>query len=65
MVLRDFADSVRDADVAVVYFAGHGIEIDSTNYVVPVDAALERDLDAFDEAIPLACAFPSQLLSVG
>jgi len=52
-VLRDFADSARDADVAVVYFAGHGIEIDGTNYVVPVDAALERDIDAFDEAIPL------------
>lgn len=51
--LRDFADSARNADVAVVYFAGHGIEIDGTNYVVPVDAALERDLDAFDEAIPL------------
>ena len=51
--LRDFADSTRDADVAVVYFAGHGIEIDQINYIVPVDAVLERDLDAFDEAIPL------------
>src|SRR5690348_2813366 len=27
-VLRDFADTARDADVAVVYYAGHGIEID-------------------------------------
>ena len=51
--LRDFADNVRDADVAIVYFAGHGIEIDGTNYVIPVDAVLERDIDAFDEAIPL------------
>jgi len=51
--LRDFSDKVRDADVAVVYFAGHGMEIDGTNYVLPVDAALERDIDAFDEAIPL------------
>jgi uncharacterized caspase-like protein len=51
--LRDFSDKVRDADVAVVYFAGHGMEIDGTNYVIPVDAALERDIDAFDEAIPL------------
>jgi uncharacterized caspase-like protein len=25
-VLRDFADSTRDADIAVVYYAGHGIE---------------------------------------
>jgi uncharacterized caspase-like protein len=51
--LREFADKVRDADVAVVYYAGHGMEIDGTNYLIPVDAVLERDLDAFDEAIPL------------
>src|ERR1700731_4506008 len=29
--LRDFSDTVRDADIAIVYFAGHGIEIDGTN----------------------------------
>ncbi len=52
-VLRDFSDNVRDADIAVVYYAGHGMEIDGTNYVIPVDAVLERDIDAFDEAIPL------------
>jgi Caspase domain len=51
--LRDFSDSVLNADVAIIYFAGHGIEIDGTNYVIPVDAVLERDIDAFDEAIPL------------
>src|SRR5579863_10761203 len=28
--LRDFSDSVRDADVAIVYFAGHGIEINGS-----------------------------------
>jgi uncharacterized caspase-like protein len=51
--LRDFSDNVREADVAIVYFAGHGIEINGSNYLIPVDAVLERDLDAFDEAIPL------------
>jgi hypothetical protein len=51
--LRDFADKARDADVAVVYYAGHGIEIDGTNYLIPVDAALERDLDVYDEAFSL------------
>src|SRR5450631_2839776 len=50
---RDFSDKSRDADVAVVYYAGHGIEVDGTNYLIPVDAALERDLDVYDEAIPL------------
>ncbi|MFY9955175.1 SUMF1/EgtB/PvdO family nonheme iron enzyme [Bradyrhizobium sp.] len=51
--LRDFSDDVRDADVAIVYYAGHGMEIEGTNYLIPVDATLERDIDAFDEAIPL------------
>jgi hypothetical protein len=51
--LTNFSDSVRKADVAVIYFAGHGIEIDGTNYVIPVDAVLERDIDVFYEAIPL------------
>ena len=50
-VLRDFADATRDADIAVIYYAGHGLEVNGTNYLVPVDAVLERDTDAYDEAI--------------
>src|SRR6266550_6001371 len=51
--LRDFEDRARDADVAVVYYAGHGMEVDGTNYLIPVDAKLERDTDIYDEAFPL------------
>jgi len=51
--LRDFVDAVREADLAIIYYAGHGLEIDGSNYLVPVDAVLERDIDAYDEAIPL------------
>jgi uncharacterized caspase-like protein len=51
--LRDFADRARDADIAVVYYAGHGIEVDGTNYLIPVDARLERDTDVYDEAFSL------------
>lgn len=51
--LRDFTDKARDADIAVIYYAGHGIEVDGTNYLIPVDAVLERDTDAYDEAISL------------
>ena len=51
--LRDFADDSRSADFAIIYFAGHGMEIEGTNYLIPIDAVLERDIDAFDEAIPL------------
>jgi uncharacterized caspase-like protein len=51
--LREFADLARDADIAVVYYAGHGIEVDGANYLIPVDAKLERDTDVFDEAFSL------------
>jgi len=51
--LRDFNIATQDADIAVVYFAGHGLEIDGSNYLIPVDAVLERDTDVDDEAISL------------
>jgi Caspase domain len=51
--LRDFADRARDADIAVVYYAGHGMELDGANYLIPVDAKLERDTDVYDEAFSL------------
>jgi uncharacterized caspase-like protein len=51
--IREFTDKARDADVAIVFYAGHGIEVDGTNYLLPVDAVLQRDTDVEDEAIPL------------
>jgi hypothetical protein len=51
--LRDFAAKTRDADIAVVYYAGHGIELDGTNYLIPIDATLETDGDVLDETVPL------------
>src|SRR5438552_4361155 len=51
--LRDFADRAREADIAVVYYAGHGIEVDGANYLIPVDARLERDTDIYDEGLSL------------
>ncbi|WP_245316803.1 caspase family protein, partial [Bradyrhizobium manausense] len=51
--LREFASRTRDADVAVIYYAGHGIELDGTNYLIPTDAALETDGDVLDETVAL------------
>lgn len=51
--LREFGNKTRDADVAVIYYAGHGIELDGTNYLIPVDATLETDTDVLDETFPL------------
>jgi uncharacterized caspase-like protein len=51
--LREFGGKSRDADVAIIYYAGHGIELDGTNYLIPVDAILETDTDVLDETLPL------------
>ncbi|ULL01221.1 caspase family protein [Bradyrhizobium sp. I71] len=51
--LREFGSRVRDAEVAVIYYAGHGIELDGTNYLIPTDAALETDSDVLDETVAL------------
>jgi uncharacterized caspase-like protein len=51
--LRDFGNKSRDADMAIIYYAGHGIELDGTNYLIPVDATLETDADVLDEALAL------------
>src|SRR5258705_1465898 len=52
-VLRDFADRPRLADIAVVSYAGHGIEVDGGNYLIPVDGKLERNTDVSNEALPV------------
>ncbi len=51
--LRNFARQAEAADWAVVYYAGHGIEMGGINYLIPVDAKLEVDRDVEFEAIPL------------
>jgi uncharacterized caspase-like protein len=52
-VIREFSETSRDADISVVYYAGHGIEVDGTNYLVPADARLASDFDIEDETISL------------
>jgi TPR repeat protein/uncharacterized caspase-like protein len=51
--LQDFELKVATAEMAVVFYAGHGIEIDGVNYLIPIDAQLKRDTHVLDEAVPL------------
>jgi Caspase domain len=51
--IRKFEDASLDSAIAVVYYAGHGIEVNGINYLVPIDAKLASDRDAEDEAISL------------
>jgi hypothetical protein len=51
--IRRFETTADQADIAVVYYAGHGLEIGGTNYLIPTDARLASDRDADDESILL------------
>jgi len=50
--IRAFGHKLIDADLAVFFYSGHGLQVDGKNYLVPVDAKLERvndlSLDAID-----------------
>jgi uncharacterized caspase-like protein len=52
--LKEFGDLAAASDWAVIYYAGHGIEVGGINYLVPVDAELEQQSEVEDEAMPLS-----------
>jgi tetratricopeptide (TPR) repeat protein len=49
--LRSFRDRVDKADWALIYFAGHGLEIDGVNYLIPVDAKLDDERNVWAETV--------------
>ena len=51
--LKSFTRASAGADIALVYYAGHGIEKGGTNYLIPIDATLAADSDIDFEAVPL------------
>jgi tetratricopeptide (TPR) repeat protein len=59
--LRAFRNVADKADWAVIYFAGHGIEINRVNYLIPIDARLADDRDVKAEAL----SFEDLLSTVG
>jgi hypothetical protein len=51
--IRKFEYEADQSDIAVIFYAGHGLEISGTNYLIPIDAKLASDRDADDEAVSL------------
>ena len=51
--LSDFGQQARGAELAVIFFAGHGFQIGGENWLIPVDARLAIDLDVVNETIGL------------
>jgi hypothetical protein len=54
--LLEFGRAAPNADMAILYFAGHGVEIDGDNWLLPTDVELKYDTDASTEAIGLPAA---------
>ena len=52
--LRTFGRKARSAEAAIVYYAGHGMEAQGENYLLPVDARLEYEADVPLEALALS-----------
>ena len=48
--IATFESKLRDAEVGLVYYAGHGIQKDGKNYLIPSDAEIEVEEDLRSEA---------------
>ncbi|WP_275575221.1 caspase family protein [Methylocucumis oryzae] len=41
--VRKFGDRLSSTDVALFYFAGHGMQLEGNNYLIPVDSGIARE----------------------
>lgn len=51
--LRDFAVALSGADVGLFYYAGHALQVDGRNFMVPIDAVLDSREALEFEAVPM------------
>jgi hypothetical protein len=51
--LRTFKSQVEAGDEVAFFYAGHGIQLENTNYLIPIDVAGDTIEQVKDEAIPL------------
>ena len=52
--LEGFVEDAEGADVAIIYYSGHGIEAGGENFLVPVDADVGSLEDAGEKLVPLS-----------
>lgn len=51
--IREFVRKLEGADVALFFYAGHGLQVNGDNYMIPVDAQLQSNNDLDFEALPI------------
>ncbi|HEX4945654.1 MAG TPA: SUMF1/EgtB/PvdO family nonheme iron enzyme [Blastocatellia bacterium] len=50
-LIRQFGDRIRQGGVGLFYFAGHGVQVNSTNFLIPVGAEITEEHEIEDESI--------------
>lgn len=53
LALGAFSENAQNADLALVFYAGHGIELSGRNFLIPIDSAMKSEATAQFEAVPL------------
>ncbi len=49
--IKDFGKRIKNGGVALFYFAGHGVQVEGINYLIPVSASISNELDVEFESI--------------
>lgn len=61
--VQSFGRQIQDADVALFYYAGHGVQINGSNYLVPVDANPTREADVDFQMLDVSLVLRQMQLS--
>ncbi|MCG8533218.1 MAG: SUMF1/EgtB/PvdO family nonheme iron enzyme [Desulfovibrionales bacterium] len=51
--IREFGERLARADIGLFYYAGHGMQIHGTNYLIPLETDIQRDFEVEYEAVPV------------
>ncbi len=51
--IGEFADALAGAEAGLFYYAGHGVQVDGRNYILPVDARLDGAVKLQLESVPI------------
>jgi hypothetical protein len=51
--VRDFSRALKGADLAFFFYAGHGVQVNGLNYMMPIDAKLAEESDVYSETVEL------------
>ncbi|MFV2053385.1 caspase family protein [Aliiroseovarius sp. YM-037] len=52
-ILGDFAFKAETSELALVYFAGHGVEVQGENFLIPIDANVQSNADVQRQSVSL------------